>query len=204
MKFRLQRMVYSLLLVLPLSLLLTCAQQSDPAKMKIQELLAQGKTQLGISNFDGAIESFQLILNEYDPENPDAMYGVAISSTLKQLSGMSDQFKSIFDMVFKTIGGITSDPPRKLTPQATSGVNAIVESVVDDAFLDAISTTIPYWDKLKQHPEFSMTLDSVPLTIGVEPYMVYKIDLGGVADLGTVYFLSATFRIFKSLIYIMY
>ena len=88
MKLRLQKMVCSLLLVLPLSLLLTCAQQEDPAKMKIQELLAQGKTQLGISNFDGAIESFQLILNEYDPESADAMYGVAIASTLKQLSGM--------------------------------------------------------------------------------------------------------------------
>ncbi|MCX5868523.1 MAG: hypothetical protein NT009_13790 [Proteobacteria bacterium] len=204
MKLRLQKMVCSLLLVLPLSLLLTCAQQTDPAKMKIQELLAEGKTYLGNSNFDGAVQSFQLILNEYDPENLDALYGVAISLTLKQLAGMSDQFQSIFDTLFKMIGGITSDPPRKFTPQATSGVNAIVESVVDDAVLDALDAVFPYWDKLKQHPEFSMTLDSVPLTIGVEPYLVYKSDMGGVADLGTVYFVSAIMRFFKSLIYIMY
>jgi hypothetical protein len=119
---------------------------------------------------------------------------------------MSDQFKSIIDMVFQMLPTLTtSKTPQKLLPQASSsGVNAIVESVVDDAFLDALDAVFPYWDKLKQHPEFSMTIDSLPLTIGVEPYLVYKSDLGGVADLGTVYFISAVARFFKSLVYVMY
>ena len=207
MKLRLKNMVCALLLILPLSLLLTCAQQTDPAKMKIQQLLAEGKTSLGLANYDDAIKSFQLILDQYDPENPDAMYGVAIASTVRQLAGMGDQFKSIIDMVFQMLPTLTTAPqtPMKLTPQASaSGVNAIMESVINDAFLDSLDAIFPYWDKLKQHPEFSMTIDKLPAQIGVAPYLVYKVDLGGVQDIGTVYFISGLARLVKSLMYIVY
>ncbi len=207
MKLRLKNMVCALLLILPLSLLLTCAQQTDPAKMKIQQLLAEGKTSLGLANYDDAIKSFQLILDQYDPENPDAMYGVAIASTVRQLAGMGDQFKSIIDMVFQMLPTLTTAPqtPLKLTPQASSsGVNAIMESVINDAFLDSLDAIFPYWDKLKQHPEFSMTIDKLPAQIGVAPYLVYKVDLGGVHDIGTVYFISGLARLVKSLMYIVY
>ena len=207
MKLRLKNMVCAMLLILPLSLLLTCAQQTDPAKMKIQQLLSEGKTALGLADYDGAIKSFQMVLDQYDPENPDAMYGVAIGGTIKQLAGMGDQFKSIIDMVFQMLPTLTTAPqtPMKLTPQASSsGVNAIMESVVNDAFLDAIDAIFPYWDKLKQHPEFSMTIDKLPAQIGVAPYLVYKVDLGGVHDIGTVYFLSGLARLAKSLMYIVY
>lgn len=206
MELRLKKIACTLFLILPFSLLLTCAQQTDPAKMKIQELLALGKTALGNANYDDAIQNFQLILNEYDPENPDAMYGVAVASTVKQLAGMGDQFKSIIDMVFQMLPTLTtSKTPQKLMPQATaSGINAIVESVVDDTFLDAINGIFPYWDKLKQHPEFNMTFDKLPAQIGVAPYLIYKVDLGGVHDIGTVYFISGIARFAKALFYLMY
>jgi hypothetical protein len=120
---------------------------------------------------------------------------------------MSDQFKSIIDMVFQMLPTLTTAPktPLKFTPQATSsGINAIIESVVDDTFLDAINAIFPYWDKLKQHPEFSMTFDKLPAQIWVAPYLVYKVDLGGVHDIGTVYFISGIARFAKALFYLMY
>ncbi|MCX5859271.1 MAG: hypothetical protein NT056_05185 [Proteobacteria bacterium] len=206
MKLRLKKMACVLLLILPFSLLLTCAQQTDPAKMKIQELLASGKTSLGNANYDEAIQSFQLILNEYDPENPEATYGVAIASTVKQLAGMGDQFQSIIDMVFKMLPTLTtSKVPQKLTPQATSsGINAILESVLNDTLLDQINALLPLWEKLKQHPEFSMTIDKIPAQIGVAPYLVYKVDLGGVQDIGTVYFISGLAQLAKATFYLLY
>ncbi|MDD5225261.1 MAG: hypothetical protein PHE84_14855 [bacterium] len=206
MKLRLKNMVCVLLLIVPFSLLLTCAQQTDPAKMKIQQYLSDGKTALGLGNYDVAIQNFQVILDEYDPENPEATYGVAMSQTVKQLAGMGDQFQSIIDMVFQMLPTLTtSKVPQKLTPQATSsGINAILESVLDDTLVDQINAILPLWEKLKQHPEFSMTIDKIPAQIGVAPYLVYKVDLGGVQDIGTVYFISGLAQLAKAVFYLLY
>ena len=186
-------------------LTLSCAQQEDPAQQKIAELMAQGKADLGTENFQGAIEKFQLVLDEYAPENSEALFGVAIASTCKTLAGMSDEFGSVFDLLFQTISGLTSGNPEKYLPQqSTSGVNAIVESIVDSAFLDIIDFVLPIMEKLKSDPNFSMVVEKLPVTIGVEPYLVFKMDVGGEMDYGEVYFLTVIYRFLKSAIYLLY
>lgn len=171
---------------------------------QIQSIVDQGKSQLADYDYRGATETFWTVLDDYDDRNSEAMFGAVLAIILETLSTLDDKFDASLGPFFEMVGGGGASPPSPFSPQAKSGLNLLVESLVDQMIMDAIETINPLLDGLKLDSEFNMVIESAPLLVGAEDSILSNADIGGEFDLGDVYLLSALVRYLQGNIKILY
>jgi len=199
MKRKVGKKVFVFLFLLPLlGGVFTCATEEEtPMELLVQTKIAEGKTHVGNAAFDDAIDAFNVVLDNYDPDNTEAKFGVAFSEILKLLVQFGDSWKQIADMVAPILGGAPSHP--SVTPQQTTGINMIIDSMIEDNLTASMNYALPFLEEVEQDPGFSMRFDRAPVVVEVEPYISWLLDIAGEYDLGEVHFLQAGFKFLKGM-----
>ena len=197
MKRKVTKTIFLFLAIIPLcGGILTCATEEDtPIQLLVQTKIAEGKTHIGNAAFEDAIAAFQVVLDEYDSDNTEAMFGIAFSEVLKLLVQFGDSWKEIADMVTPLLGMAPASP---VTPQQT-GLNMIIDSMVEENLVASMNYVLPFFEQVAQDPNFSMQLEKAPVLVTVEPYIAWELDIGGEYDLGEVYFMQAGFKFLKGM-----
>lgn len=173
--------------------------------VQVQSMIDQGKAQLAEYNYSGAHTTFWTVLEDYDDQNREAMFGVVLADILETLSTIDEKLDASLGPLFDAIGGGGAGAPSsRFAPQAKSGLNLVIESLIDQMLMDTLDTIIPLMDRIKNDPDFNMVIESVPLLVGTEDSMLSNGNIGGEFDPGDVYLLSAMCRYIRGNIKILY
>lgn len=196
-------------LLLAVFLPLSCTPEEDPIELKVQERITQGKAYLGESNYEDALATFEEVLEKYDSDNPEAKWGVIMSTNLRVLANLGDVLAQYLPIIYDFMGGEPIEfAPQQSSPQACAGqpygLNLIIENVMNEMLLDGVNYLIPLVEEMKNYPNFTMTIEKCPVQVKIEPLLSYYMDIGGEWDEGDIYFLSAALKFFKGVAYTVY
>lgn len=173
--------------------------ENGPHASSIEEYLQEGGAYLSQGDHASALNSYQTILDEWDPDNSQATWGAAIATILRDLDLLGGKIDDLIDTLssFAT----ASLPPHAFRPQQ-SGLNTIIENSLEDMGLNRIDDILSLLSRIKEDPDFAITMDDFPVDLSIGSFgssVTFSYNVGGEFDLGEVYFVSALLKIIKSL-----
>lgn len=170
-------------LVILLVSVLSCKGEDEKIK-EAKKYIELGKIQLSNMEYERAIESFEYVIDNLDPENMEAHYGFVLASALLKKEKIEDLIGKIFSLL---IGQNQTLTPQ-IVPMST-GINYILSSFLNSeiiTFLKRLELTLA---KIEEHPDFSFRIKDLPIYLG--PFNIGSFP--GEHDLGEVHSLHSLF-----------